>query len=340
MDQSKMQPGADDKEAHSLEGTGTVVESDKEDATTKAADGSSVTDATGGAAPAAPVASAKPPLIKRIWQKFNIYLLLFLLVILVFVTVTAVFFIKNGRDAQKAEDVIDSQNLSEEAAKQLASSSVTVGSTKQVLNVASNAIFGGSVLVRSDLEVAGDIKLGGNLELPGIAVTGASAFGQLQTETLSVTADAVVQGSLSVRKGLSVLGTSTFGNISAAQVSANALQLNGSLILTHHVVAGGPIPESSKGTALGSGGTASVNGSDLAGSITINTGSGPGAGCFITVNFVRKYDGVPHVIVTPIGSGAGGINYYVNRSTTSFSVCTTNPAPSSETFGFDYIIFG
>lgn len=343
MDPSKTSSQDADKGAQSLEGPDTVVEPNgkvSEGNTTAEPDGTKVTDATNGTPAGAPPPSSKPSPIKRLWRKFNIYLLLFLLVVVTFAGVTAVFYLKNKNDVSKTQETIDSQNLSEEASKQLASSSVSVGSSKQVLNVASNAIFGGSVLVRSDLEVAGDIKLGGSLDLPGIAVTGASKFTQIQTDSLSITADATVQGSLTVRKGVSVLGTSTFGNISAAQVSTNALQLNGNLILTHHIAGGGPIPDSSKGTALGSGGTASVNGSDIAGSITINTGGGPGAGCFITVTFTRKYDSVPHVVITPIGSGAASVDYYVNRSTTSFSVCTINAAPANETFGFDYIIFG
>jgi cytoskeletal protein CcmA (bactofilin family) len=337
MDQAKMQSGADDKEAHALEGTDTVVEKGNDSGAAGANSG--VTDATQGNTSSSGQ-SNKPPIIKRLWQKFNIYLLLFLLVILVFAGVTIMFYLKNKNDTDNAKETIDSQSLSEEAAKQLSSSSVTVGSSKQILNVASNAIFGGSVLVRSDLEVAGDIKVGGNIELPNLSVTGATEFDQLQTKTLSVTADATVQGTLTVRRGVSILGTSTFGNISAAQVSTNALQLNGNLVLTKHLVAGGPIPGSSKGTALGSGGTVSVNGSDTAGSITVNTGSGPGAGCFINITFVNRYDNVPHVIVTPVGSGAAGLNYYINRSTTGFSVCTTNSAPSGQTFGFDYMIVG
>ncbi|MEK7153729.1 MAG: hypothetical protein AAB834_07280, partial [Patescibacteria group bacterium] len=137
---------------------------------------------------------------------------------------------------------------------------------------------------------------------------------------------------------MSVSGNSIFnGPLSAPQISTNSLQLNGDLVLTHHITAGGPIPAVSKGTALGSGGTVSVSGSDTSGSLTINTGGSPGAGCFATINFVRKFNGVPHVTVTPVSSGAAGLNYYVNRSTTEFSVCTTNPAPGGQTFGFDYI---
>ncbi|HET8670877.1 MAG TPA: hypothetical protein VFM05_09720, partial [Candidatus Saccharimonadales bacterium] len=122
--------------------------------------------------------------------------------------------------------------------------------------------------------------------------------------------------------------------------STNALQLNGDLTLNNHIIAGGPIPGSTRGGALGSGGTASVSGSDTTGSITINTGGSPGPGCFITVNFVKRFNGTPHVIVTPIASGAASINYYVDRSPTEFSICTTNSAPAGQTFGFDYLVIG
>jgi hypothetical protein len=98
------------------------------------------------------------------------------------------------------------------------------------------------------------------------------------------------------------------------------------------------VPGVGRGSAVGSGGTASLGGSDTAGSITINTGGGTGAGCFATVNFVRKFNSTPHVIVTPVGSGAAGLGYYITRSTSDFSVCTTTPAPSGQTFGFDYFV--
>ena len=138
MDQNKMETGADDKEAHALEGTDTVEGSDGVEKP-EGADG--VTDATGGKSATPPPQPSKPPLLKSIWKRFNIYLLLFVLVIVIFAGVTAGFYLKSNNDTKSAQETIDSQSLSEEAAKQLSSSSVTVGSTKQILNVASNAIF-------------------------------------------------------------------------------------------------------------------------------------------------------------------------------------------------------
>jgi hypothetical protein len=81
----------------------------------------------------------------------------------------------------------------------------------------------------------------------------------------------------------------------------------------------------------------SLSGSDTSGSITVNTGGSPPAGCFASVTFSQKFSSTPHVIITPVGSAAAGLQYYVNRSTTGFDICTANSAPSGQTFGFDYI---
>ncbi len=340
MDPSKLQSDVDvDNDANSLESTSSSVEvASAPDAfaapspTTK--DGMS--DATGGSAKPPP--AHKPSIFMRIWQRFNVYLLLFVLVVLVAIATTIVLFIKDRNLSKDSKDIISTQSLSDESLKQLSSTSVNIGNSKQILNVESNAIFAGAILIRSNLEVAGNIKVGGELQLPGISVSGASKFGELQADNISIGGSATIQGVLNARKGLSVVGNSTFlGSISATQISTSSLQLDGDLVLTHHITAGGPIPKLTKGTALGSGGTASISGSDTSGSITINTGSSPSAGCFVTIIFDTKFNGVPHVVVSPVGSGAAGLNYYVNRSTSDFSVCTTNSAPGGQTLGFDYI---
>lgn len=349
MDPSKLQSDSDN-EANSLENAETVIETPDNSAdssNTSANPGAEdkdskedAIDATGAGKPSLPNRSGsdKTPLFKRIWRKFNIYLLLFVLVVLIAVGVTITLFIKDKNTKSKNESVINSQNLSESALKQLANSDVTVGNSKQVLKVESNAIFSGSVLVRNDLEVAGSIKVGNELQLPGITVSGSSRFNQLQADNLTIGSNATVQGAFVAKKGITVTGNSSFDTLSAAQITTTAFQLNGELKLTNHITAGGPNPGVGRGTAVGSGGTASVSGSDTTGSIVINTGSGTGAGCFATVTFARKFNSTPHVVITPIGSGAAGVNYYVNRSSSEFSVCTTSPAPTGQTFGFDYIV--
>lgn len=275
---------------------------------------------------------------RGIFGRFSVYLLLFVFIIILAVMVVVISYLHSN---SKTTSKVKTQTLTQGALSQLAQSDVTVGGAKQVLNVQSNAVFAGQVLVRSDLQVAGKLQVGGSLSLTGITVSGNSVFDQLQVnKNLQVAGDTALQGQLTVQKSLSVNGGGTFsGPISTPQLTTSALQLTGDLTFTHHISAGGLNPGRSNGNALGGGGTASVGGSDTAGSITINTGGSPSAGCFITVNFAAKFNSTPHVIVTPIESAAAGLNYYVTRSTSNFSVCTTNAAPGGATFGFDYIVF-
>lgn len=337
MDPSALQSDKDN-DVHSLEGTSTVVEPSQASGPPSSAQEATQLDTNTPKAPQPP--NDHPSLFKRLWGKLNIYILLFILLILIVAGVMVGLFVKSRNGNSQPNGTISQQNLSQDALKQLANSDVTIGSSNQVLNVASNAVFSGSVLVRSNLEIAGALKVGGDLSLPGITVSGASKFGQVQADTLAVTGPANVQGVLTAKHGLSVTGAGTFtGAVTAAQISTGALTLNGDLTLTRHITAGGPIPRLSNGTALGSGGTASVSGSDTTGSITINTGSGAGAGCFATITFTQAFSNTPHVMVTPIGNGAATLSYYVNRSTSSMSICTVSPPPSGQTFGFDYMIF-
>lgn len=269
--------------------------------------------------------------------RLNIFLLLFIFVLVLAGVVVTVVYI-TSRNSNKPS--VKTQSLTEDTLRQLANSDVTVGQPKQILSVQSNAIFAGKVLINDSLEVAGGLRVGSNLSLPGINVSGNSTFDQVQiSKSLSVASDVAIQGSITSQKGLSVAGGGSFGGaLSAPQITANSLQLNGDLTLTHHITIGGATPSRSNGGALGSGGTTSVSGSDSAGSININTGAAAGAGCFITVNFTKAFHATPHVLLTPVGSGAAGLAYYVNRTTTNFSVCTTSTPPSGTSFGFDYFI--
>lgn len=286
---------------------------------------------------------AKVSPLKRFSQKVNIYLLLFILVLILAgagIVITALS--QKKQDTEDENKTITSQVLPAETLKQLANTDATVGDPKQVLNVQSNAIFAGKVLVRDTLEVAGQLRVGSSLSLPGITVSGESNFDQVQVnKTLNIGGDASILGQLNVKKNIAVSGGGTFAApVTAPQISTSNLQLLGDLNLTRHIAAGGATPSRSNGGALGSGGTSSVSGSDIAGSININTGGGTVAGCMVNVNFVQRYNRTPFVNVTPIGSAAASIQYYVNRTTSGFSICSVTPPPAGASFGFDYIVMG
>jgi len=243
----------------------------------------------------APSKAPKGPAgIKKLTRKFNIYLLLFILVLIVSGGVLAITAL-SGKTEQ--EQKIDSQAVPSATLKQLATSDATVGDPKQVLNVQSNAIFAGKVLVRDSLDVAGQLRVSGTLSLPGITVSGDSTFEQVSVnKTLNIGGDASILGQLNVKKNLTVSGTGTFGGaITAPQIATSQLQILGDLTTTRHIVTGGATPGRSNGSALGAGGTASISGSDTSGSININTGSNPAAGCFVTVEFTSRYNNTPHI---------------------------------------------
>jgi hypothetical protein len=280
----------------------------------------------------------KAPNVKGLAGKFNIYLLLFIFIMVIAGIVTFISYQQNKNAAKKANQTISTTPLSEEDLNKLRQTDVKVGDPKQILSVESNAIFAGKVLIRDSLEVAGQIKVGGPLNLPGISVSGTSVFDQVQISNLQVSGAVTIEGQLNVQSGLNVTGNlSVGGTISAGRLNIDTLSVNKDLQLSRHIDAGGGTPGSSGGGALGGGGTASVSGTDTAGTININTGGGAVAGCFITVNFTQSFSS-PHLVVTPVGFSAGAINYYINRSNSNFSLCTSNNPPSGTNFAFDYIV--
>ncbi len=278
---------------------------------------------------------------KSIWHKIiglvNIYLLLFLLVIVVVVVIFVVLYL----NSRKEPDPQTTQELTQQTLNEIATGDARVGDPKYVLSIQSDAVFAGNALVRGDLSVAGAVQLGQGLSVSGLTVTGNGNIATLQANSLNVSGDAAVQGRLSAGGSLSIGGSANVGGtLTAAQITTGSLTLagNGTLTINNHLNAAGPAPNRSNGSALGSGGSSSVSGSDLAGTIAINTGGSPSSGCFATVNFVQSYNGTPQVIVTPVGSVAGSLQYYVNRSSNNFSICSANAAPGGQSFAFDYFV--
>lgn len=280
------------------------------------------------------------PFYKRWIRHLNIYVLLFMALLLLVIVIIAVAYVQNKKTP--VGNNLPNQSLSETELAKVANSDATVGSSNQVLTVQSSAIFAGKALFRKDLEVAGNLQIGGTLGLNNLAVNGTSQFAEAQiNKDLSVAGNTALQGGLSVAKSLQVNGTASFsGALSAGQITTSSLQLNGDLVLSRHVRTTGTAPSRTAGTALGSGGTVTVGGTDTSGTVNINTGSSPAAGCFLTVNFATRYASTPRVVVTPIGPAGGGLTYYVNRSTSSFSICNATPPPGNASFGFDYFVVG
>ncbi|HET6863639.1 MAG TPA: hypothetical protein VFH37_00330 [Candidatus Saccharimonadales bacterium] len=285
--------------------------------------------------PTPPPAPKKDGLVTRLRSAINIYLVVFVLLL-----IGAGFAIYlTARGSKPKTNVANVGSLTDQQLSALKGNTTLVGDAKQTLDVQSNSIFEGQILVRGDLNVAGAIKVGGGLSLNSITVGGAGNFGQLGINGgLNVGGDEVLQGSLTVQKSLTVAGSASFGSLSVSTLSVSSLQLKNDLIVNRHIITSGGGPSRSGGTALGSGGTASVNGSDTAGTVNINTGGSPPAGCFVTVNFSQHYGTTPHVVISPSNSSAASLQYYATHSTAGFSICTASAPGAGANYTFDYVV--
>jgi cytoskeletal protein CcmA (bactofilin family) len=324
----------------SLEGPSSLIEPNQTDKTKDSSenlpDNSTLTDSGPEQTEEQP-ASKKHAFSSRIISFANLYFIIFLVLILI--GAGGIIFAVKFNDKNSTDQASKTDSLTDKQLTELKSNTTLVGDAQQTLDIQGNSIFEGQVLMRNNVDVAGSLKIGGSLSLPAITVGGSSTFGQIHVnDQLTVSGNTTLQGTLTVQKGLSVSGPVSFGLISAATINATNLQLNGDFIVNRHISVNGGTPGRSGGTALGAGGTASISGTDTAGTVTINTGGGPPAGCFATINFTQRFNVTPHVIISPSNSSSSTLNYYTNRSATSFSVCTTSAPAASSTYLFDYMI--
>lgn len=282
---------------------------------------------------------------KKIWTTIisklsfiNIYLLLMIFIVIIGAMIVFIG-VRNNKKLDLAGK-IDAQNLSTQAIDSISANNTVIGDPKQTLTIASNSIFNGKALFRDSIDVAGTIRVGGSLSLPGITVSGNSSFENVTiSNTLAVAGDASVSGNLSVQKSLTVSGGASFGGaISAAQLNIERLTLNQDVLLNRHIKTGGGVPGVSSGNAVGSGGTSSINGSDTAGTVTLNIGNAPPAGVLASINFVNAYENDPHVVITPVGANASSLNWYITRTSSGFSINTSSPSASATSYSFDYIV--
>lgn len=276
---------------------------------------------------------------KRLLKKVNVYFLGFILLVAIAGAVAVVSYINDKKVAP--EPSLASQTLSQDALKQLANTDVSVGSSSQTLTIKGNTIISGQTLMKGNLSVAGNLQTGGSLNVPNLTISGTSNLATAQVNTLQVATSLAVQGTTTLGT-VDVSGTSNFsGPLTASQITVTKLVLsgNGSLEVPNHIGFTGATPSRTVDNhVLGAGGSASISGSDTAGTININTGSGTSPGCFVTVKFTTPFASQPRVNVTPVGAGAGLTQYYVTRTKTTFSVCTNNAAPTNQVFAYDYFI--
>lgn len=288
-----------------------------------------------------PLEKPKTSIVSKIVKKLsflNIYLLLFMMIVIIAGIIIFVG-IRNNQSAVEGGQ-INAQTLSSQALSNLTQNNTIIGDPKQTLTVASDSVFNGKALFRDSLDVAGTIRVGGALSLPGITVSGNSTLENVAVaNSLSIGGDTTIAGNLSVQRNLIISGDTSFGgNVSATQLSIDGLTVNQDLRVNRHIRTGGGVPGISTGPATGGGGTSNISGTDTAGTITINAGGSPSTGVLATINFVTAYSGEPRILLSPVSSGAGNLNWYVTRTANGFTIYTNNPPASAASLSFDYFV--
>lgn len=257
--------------------------------------------------------------------------------------------------AQNSQGVV---TLSPAALEGLGVSRNSVGNLGTELTVGPNSRFNGKVTVGGDVSVGGQLSLNGNftaaqasfakLEAGDAAVSQLNINGDATATNLNLRKDMTIAGLtrlqgpvtmtqlLTVNNNVNISGNlAVGGTLSARSFQASSLVSDTTLVVGGHIISRGAAPSVSPGNALGSNGTISISGSDAVGTVAANVGVGANSGTVAMVTFRQPYGATPRVIVTGGGRGVG--NWYVNRSSTGFTVGVSNPMPPGGYF-FDYIV--
>lgn len=319
----------------------------------------SAVDELASVSTASPAADAPkksgPSLFKKIIGAFNIYLIIYIVLVVISVGVFAYSYIRNQNEVSPQ---LETTELTEEALEELKTSDISVGDPRQILTIESHAVISGKVVLRDTLDVAGGLNIGGAINAPSIQSAGEGNFGSLRTNdlqaagnaaigglldvtgTLSVGQDLTVAGKIKGTGGLDITGSTTINGDLIINGSFTAQNLTFGTITFSKIDSSGPPPSVTAGGAAGGAATASISGTDMAGTVTINTGGGTGTGTLATINFTSAYSSnSPHIVLTPNGPGCAAIEYYVtNVSATQFAIGTTSTAPAAVTCRFNYIV--
>ena len=233
------------------------------------------------------------------------------------------------------------QTLSQDELNKLSEIGANLGTAGQVLNIGADALFRGKVNIGGDLAIAGRLNANGPVTLSQLNITGTTAATGLNVgSNLIVGGTTVLQKSLTVQDlvaingGLNVSGAASFNTLNASTIAVRSISISGPLTIGH-LITQGTAPIIAAG-AVGGGGTVSISGNDTAGTININTGTGPG-GVLATITFRAAYGASVHVLLSPLTGSAASAQAFVTRNNGGFQIHANSPAAGS-TLSYDYLV--
>ncbi len=232
---------------------------------------------------------------------------------------------------------------------------ITLGSSSSAQTVAIGNGTGAGTVNIANVQTGGAVAVGsgmttGTITLGGTAQTGTLTVGQsTDSMTLNIGTGVTASGkTLAIHIGDAgasgsitniTLGSTTTSSTLTVQ-SATAFSKD--VTLNGHLVSGGSaISSSSAGAAACTSPPApTVTGNDIAGTISVTTGTGcAGTGTLVTVNFVTTYTTVPKVLFIPTNAAGAGLKYYAgNNGATSFTLDTDTIPADGGTYTYNYFV--
>lgn len=247
------------------------------------------------------------------------------------ITVAVLIVLLKPKSTTKPVSVVtvNTQTLDAGTLTKLSANANPEGVIKQQLTIAPETLFKSNIEIQGSVKVDKDLTVSGGTNLLGSVSTGSS---------LNVKSALSVGGNTNLGAGLSVAGQITASSLSIGSLSTSSFKLSGDLNVGGHFIPSGTTPTATRGPAA-SGGSVTITGNDIAGTITITTGSGAvQTGEMANITFHSPYTGTPKVQLTPVNIAAAGLNYYAARSTTFFTLNTITMPAAGTAYSFDYLV--
>ena len=206
--------------------------------------------------------------------------------------------------------------------------------------------------IDQNLVLDGDINVNGGDIRSATAINLQPAAGQDVTFSLSGSGDLAINVDdlyIDTSLGRVGIGTSTPGatlDIVGSFTVSGVATFNGGItadnILTiedTHFVSDGAAPTTAASAAAGSGATSSIAGTDVAGRVTVTTGTlGIGVGDIVSVTFDNAYSVAPVVVISPNSSLGALLDYYVTTTVNGFAIGTAVSPNSLTNYTFNYFV--
>lgn len=221
----------------------------------------------------------------------------------------------------------------------------SAGANAQTLTISPSTLFSSRVAISQDLKVIGGLEVSGDTTLAGLTANKTSNLGVTNVRgqltvagPVSIQSPATLGAGATITGNLTTTGTGSFGGVvSAPTINASTMTVTGTLNLGGHISISGQTPSVSAAAQAGTGASASVEGIDSAGTLTIKTGPGASSGLLVNLIFRSAYPRAPHIVITPIGSGSAALQPYIIKTATGFTIgAVTAPSINSTSYSFEY----